>query len=69
MNGVPTQPLVEVGVTVYSTVAAVELTLLIFPATSPVPTSPTCTPVTVPVISVTCQEKVLVTEFPVFKFT
>ena len=65
VNGSPLQPAAEeVGVTVYTMVAAVLLTLLMLPATLPVPISLIATPVTVPTIEVTFQAKVLATEFP-----
>jgi hypothetical protein len=66
VNGVPGQLLgvAEVGVTVYTIVAAVLLTLLMLPVTFPVPVCPVVTPVTAPEIEVTTQVNVLATEFP-----
>ena len=54
----------EVGVTVYTMVAAVLLTLLMLPVTFPVPVCPVVTPVTDPEIEVTTQVNVLGKEFP-----
>ena len=64
VKGVPSQPFTEVGVTVYSTVIGVALLLVIVPDTFPVPDSFNTTPITVPVIWVTSQLKVLATVFP-----
>ena len=64
LKGVPTHPLSEVGVMVYSTIAVFALVLVIVPMTFWLPVSPWFTPLTVPVIWVISHVKVLATAFP-----